>query len=51
MIHNIGFIFALMYAAGTSVVIRYVPSLANIAAIVNIAAVDTVGELTLSYSS
>ncbi len=47
----LGSIFALIYAAGTSVVIRCRPSLADIAATVNIAAVDTVGELTYSAST
>ncbi len=44
----LGTIFALIYAAGTSVVMRCLRSLADIAATVNIAAVDTVGEPTVS---
>ncbi len=43
----LGFIFSLIYAAGTSVVIRCLSSLADMAATVNIAAMDTVGELAL----
>ncbi len=44
----LGSILALIYAAGTFVVIRYLPPLVDIAATVNIAAVDAVGQLTVS---